>query len=64
VTRVLELAQLAEHDGVAEVDVGRRGVDAELDAQGAPELELALQLPLREHVDGVAEQVGHGRRRW
>ncbi len=32
---VLELAQLAQHHSVAEVDVGRRGVDAELHAQRA-----------------------------
>ena len=30
---VLELAQLAQHDRMAEVDVGRRRVDPELDAQ-------------------------------
>jgi hypothetical protein len=30
---VLELAQLAEHDRVAEVDVGRGRVDPELDPQ-------------------------------
>ena len=42
---VLELAQLLQHDRVAEVDVGRRRVEAELDAQ-RPALraaELALQ---------------------
>ena len=32
---VLELAQLLQHDGVAEVDVGGRRVEAELDAQRA-----------------------------
>jgi hypothetical protein len=32
VTPILELAQLAKDDGVAEVDVGRRGVEAELHA--------------------------------
>jgi hypothetical protein len=32
---VLKLAQLVEDDRVAEVDVRSRGVDAELDAQGA-----------------------------
>ena len=33
VPEVLQLAHLVEHHGVAEVDVGRRGVEAELDAQ-------------------------------
>jgi hypothetical protein len=31
--QVLELAHLVEHDGVADVDVGRRRIQAELDAQ-------------------------------
>ena len=35
VTELLELAQLAQHDREAEVDVGRRRVDAELDPQRA-----------------------------
>ena len=35
VAEVLELAQLAQHDRVAEVDVRRGGVDPELDPQGA-----------------------------
>jgi hypothetical protein len=61
---VLELAQLAEHDRVTEMDVGRRRVDAELDPQRPPLLELALELALRQDVDGVAEEVGHGRERW
>ena len=40
VAGVLELAQLAEHDGVPQVDVGRRRVDAELDPQRAAQREL------------------------
>ena len=48
---VLELAQLLQDDGVAEVDVGRRRVEAELDAQLAALarslLELALEPALR-----------------
>ncbi len=54
--RVLEGAQPAEDDGEAEVDVRAGRVDPELDAQGAAERELALQLALREDVDGVTEE--------
>ena len=67
---VLELAQLVEDDGVAEVDVGRRGVDAELDAQrpalALGEVELGLERALGEHLDGADHEVvdeaavGHG----
>ena len=31
--QILQLAQLVQHDGVAEVDVGRGRVEAELDPQ-------------------------------
>ena len=68
---VLELAQLVEDDGVAEVDVGRRGVDAELDAQrpalALGEVELGLEGALGQHLDGADHEVvdeapvGHGR---
>jgi hypothetical protein len=34
--QVLQLAHLVEHHGVAQVDVGRRRVQAQLDAQGTP----------------------------
>ena len=67
---VLELAQLVEDHGVAEMDVGRRGVDAELDAQrpalALGERELGLESALGEHLDGADEEVvdeatvGHG----
>ena len=67
---VLELAQLVEDDGVAEVDVRSRGVDSELDAQRTPlalgAVELGLERPLGEHVDGADHEVveesavGHG----
>ena len=56
---LLELAQLLEHDGVAEVDVGGGRVDAELDPQGAIAGELLLELPRRQHVDRVTRQVRH-----
>ena len=38
--QVLELAQLAQDDRVAEVDVRRGGIDPELDAERAALLEL------------------------
>ena len=57
VAGVLEVAQLAQHDGVAEVDVGRRRVDAELDAQRAPERQLALELAGRQHLGGAAREL-------
>ena len=57
VAGVLELAQLAQHDGVAEVDVGRGGIDAELHAQGPPlaarQPELVRERALGQAVDGV-----------
>ena len=40
---VLELAQLAQDDRVAEVDVGRGGVDAELHPQRPALAELPLE---------------------
>src|SRR5690606_3451154 len=50
VAEVLELPQLAQHDGVADVQVAARGVDAELDAQLPPlafgQLELLQQAAL------------------
>ena len=60
VTEVLELAQLLEHDGVAEVDVGRGRIDTELDPQ-RPALrlgcyQLGLQSPVGERGVGVAGQ--------
>jgi hypothetical protein len=58
VAEVLELAQLAQDDRVAEVDVGRRRVEAELGAQLAALAgglrELSLEAPLGQGVDGVA----------
>ena len=64
VAGVLELAQLAEHDRVAQVDVGRGRVDPELDAQRAAERQLALELAGREHVDRAGRKalgVAHAR---
>ena len=53
VAQVLELAQLAQDHGVAEVDVGRGGIDPELHAQRPALSQLALQCALREGVDGI-----------
>ena len=48
---LLELAELAQHDREPEVDVGRGGVDAELDPQRAPGAELAAEVGLGDEVD-------------
>ena len=57
VAGVLELAQLLQHDRVAEVDVGRGGVDARASrAAGRPLRELPLERALGQRVDGVADQ--------
>ena len=63
VAGVLELAQLAQHDRVAEVDVRRRRVDAQLDPQRpallrAPPPACAASAPCGQAVDGVARQPG------
>ena len=63
VAGVLEVAQLAQHDRVAEVDVGRGRVDPQLDAQRAPERELALELARRQHLGGAAHERLEGVRR-
>ena len=60
---VLELAQLLQHDGVAEVDVGRRRVEPELDPQLAALARGGLRAcargrPPGSDVDGVAGQEG------
>ena len=58
---VLELAQLVEDDGVAEVDVGGRRVDPELDPQRTQRCELLGEHAVGQHVDRVTRQVRHGR---
>ena len=60
---VLELAQLAQDDDVAEVDVGRRRVDPQLYAQRPPGRELLGEPALGEGLLGVGQEhvdVGHG----
>ena len=49
---VLELAHLAQRHGVTEVQVGARGVDAELDVEGHALLELLLELLEGDHLHG------------
>ena len=53
VPQVLELPHLLQQDGVAEVQVGTRGVEARLDAQRAPARARLLEplLELRAHVE-------------
>src|SRR5262249_45817667 len=63
VPEVLELAELPENHGVPEVDVGRGGVDPELDAQAPAERQLALELTGRKRVDRVARKPGSSVRR-
>ncbi len=57
VALVLEGAHSLKRDAATDVDVGRRDVDPELDAQRTPERELLLELSLREDVDGVPGQL-------
>ncbi len=58
VTEELELAELFQGDGVAEVDVGRRGIDAELDAQRAAEAEFFEQLLFGKDLGGSGDKMG------
>ena len=51
-SEVLELPELPEHDGVAEGQIRRRRVHAELDAETSPGGQPLLQLVGR--VDGIA----------
>ena len=44
VSKVLKMLQLAEDDGVAEMNVGRRGVHAEIHAQGCARFQRLLKL--------------------
>ena len=57
VAGVLELAQLLQHDGVAEVDVRGGRVEPELDAQRAAARQLLRERPAGQVVDGVAREV-------
>src|SRR5581483_7475593 len=56
VAELLELAQLAQDDREAEVDVGRGRVDAELHPEGHAAPELAAQVRLGDDVDRARGQ--------
>ena len=60
-TGILKLAQLVEDDRVAEVQVGSRGIHAELDAQRPPlplgEGELLFEGAVWQDLDGAHHQV-------
>ena len=58
---VLERAHALQRDRAADVDVGRRDVDAELDPQRPAELQLRLETALGQHVDRVPREVGEHR---
>jgi hypothetical protein len=53
VAEVLEVAQLVDYNGVAEVQVGRRGVEAELDAERPLLAELFCELGLANQLVGT-----------
>ena len=63
-SEVLELTELVEHHRVPDVDVGRRGVEPELAAQGLARRlragELLLELFLDQEAVGAAADGGHG----
>jgi hypothetical protein len=63
VAEVLELAELAEHDREAEVDVGRCRIDAELHPQGFAgrdrPLDAAAQIGPGDDVDAPGRQDPH-----
>ena len=71
VAEVLQLAQLVDQDGVAEVQVRARRVEACLDAQRLPALQLLGELALDQEFVGPAAEdrelvfdvEGHGVRR-
>ena len=55
---ILELPHLVEQHGVAQVQVGRGGVEAGLDPQRATELEAGLQLlALEDFIAAAGNQV-------
>ncbi len=54
--KFLELAQFLNSHGMAQVDVRRSRVHAQLHAQGAAQLEALLQLFAADHDGGTAHQ--------
>ena len=57
--QVLELAHLAQRHGVAEMEVGARGVDAELDVERRALLELLAQVGLGDDLGGARRDDAH-----
>ena len=55
---VLEGAHPLERNAAADVDVGRRDVDPELDTERSAEGELRLERTGRQDMDGVARELG------
>ena len=51
VTQILELTELTQRNSVADVDIGSRGIDAELDIQRLAALQLFKQILFRD--DGI-----------
>ena len=58
VAELLELAQLAEADGVPEVDVGTAGVEAHFEAEGPAGVEEIFKLLLADNLGDAAGQTG------
>ena len=58
VAEELELAEFFEGHGVAEVDVRRGGIDAELDPQRAAEAEFFQQFLFGKHLGGASGELG------
>jgi hypothetical protein len=47
---ILKISQLAENDCMAEMDVGSRGIDAQLDGQGPTFSKQLLEATLGKHI--------------
>ena len=58
VTEELELAEFFQSDGVSEVNVGRGGIHAKLDAERSPELELFQQFLFGKNIGGAGSELG------
>ena len=58
VTRLLERAQILKRVGEPEVQIRRRGVDAELNPKRPSELQLLLEGAFGQNVNRVACEVG------
>ena len=52
-SEVLKLSKLSQHNCVTKVDVGSRGIDPELDPEGATERQLFAQLRFANNLCGA-----------